>query len=244
MAVWDLASGKKRLLGKGPGRALFLPDGKAVLVGFLDIVERKSSVKLISLATGKILAERPCPDKERVFSLGALSPDGSLLAVRLGGKRAAPAETRFLDARTLEERGTLVGKGNPDGFGWSEGAFTPDGKRYVALDGAGNALVWDIAGKKVVRTIRYAPNAGWAQAISPDGKTLAVSWRPATEDEDGLGPQELAQPRVALLDLRGKKPARTLFAPPGQPGTLAFSPDGKLLAFGGTGAVHLFDLSE
>jgi hypothetical protein len=35
-----------------------------------------------------------------------------------------------------------------------------------------------------------------------------------------------------------------LIAPHGYVGGLAFSPDGKKLAFGGAGAVHLFDLTK
>ncbi|OWK45459.1 hypothetical protein FRUB_01790 [Fimbriiglobus ruber] len=49
---------------------------------------------------------------------------------------------------------------------------------------------------------------------------------------------------MTLFDLSGARPPRTLIAPHGRVGTVAFSPDGKTLAFGSTGAVHLFDLTK
>jgi hypothetical protein len=49
---------------------------------------------------------------------------------------------------------------------------------------------------------------------------------------------------VSLVDLAGDAPPRVLVAPKGYVGALAFSPDGKLLAFGGAGAVHLFDMTK
>jgi hypothetical protein len=57
-------------------------------------------------------------------------------------------------------------------------------------------------------------------------------------------PEDLPQPRVSLLDLTGNSAPRVLVAPHGYTGSLAFSPDGRLLAFGGAGAVHLFDVTR
>jgi hypothetical protein len=60
-----------------------------------------------------------------------------------------------------------------------------------------------------------------------------------------LDPQDLVQPRVYLFDLTkpDAEPA-VLIAPPGLAGGLAWSPDGKTLALGGSGAVHLFDMAS
>jgi WD40 repeat protein len=247
--VWDLAAGKKWKLCDGFASPSFLPDSKTVVVGLHDYGAKTSAVKLLDLATGKELAALCCPEKDRNFSVGPVAPDGSVVAVCLGGKKEAPVEVWFRDARTLEDRGKLTGKGDSERYGWGSGVFTPDGKWCVVLDGLGNALVWDVAGRKVERTLPLGgAQDAWQLAISPDGKTLAVGWAPkADEDlEDALepDPQDLPQPRVSLVDPAGNAPLRVLVAPKGYVGGLAFSPDGKLLAFGGAGAVHLFDMTK
>jgi WD40 repeat protein len=247
--VWDLAAGKKWKLCDGYAHPVFAPDGKTVVVSQTDYEAKTSAVKVLDLATGKELAKASCPEKGRNFSVGSASPDGSVVAVSLGGKKAAPVEVWFIDARTLEARGKLIGKGDPERYGWGSGTFTPDGRRYVALDGVGNALVWDVAGRRLERTLSTGGHRpAWRLAVSPDGKTLAAGWAPKAdaelEDVSEPDPLDLPQPRVSLLDLSGQSPPRVLVAPHGYQGGLAFSPDGKTLAFGGAGAVHLFDLTK
>ncbi len=247
--VWDLAAGKKWKLCDGyvlyPAFAL---DGKtAVLTTFQDGSDAKV-VQLLDLATGKELAKVNCPEKDRNFSVGQVSPDGAVVPVWLGGKKGAPLEVWFLDARTLEVSGKLIGKGDPGRSGWGKGQFTPErtgSGRYVALGEAGNVLVWDVAGRKLEHTLPLAgERSAWRLAISPDGKTLAVGWVPkADKDARDPDPQDLPQPRVSLINLAGKAAPRVLVAPHGYVGGLAFSPDGKTLAFGGAGAVHLFQVS-
>src|SRR5262249_35068008 len=214
-----------------------------------DYRSTKSSLRLLELASGKELAKLDCPEKERYFSAGSFSPDGVLLPVHLGGKKGAPVEVWFLDAKTLENRDKLIGTGDPDGRGFSTGVFTRDGKRFVILDGIGNILLWNVAGRKLERTLPTGSHRpSWQLTFSPDGRTAAVGWMPKIDKEleslRDADPQDLPQPRVSLIDLSGNAPPRILIAPHGYVGNLAFSPDGKLLAFGGAGAVHLFDSTK
>jgi WD40 repeat protein len=249
MMVCDLAAGKKWKLTDGYGYPVFAPDGKSIAIAQTDHEGPKSSVvRILDLGTGKELAKATCPDKERHFSVRAISPDAAVVAVALGGKKAAPFEVRFLDAKTLEDRGKLIGKGDPESYGWGRGIFTPDGKHYVAIDGVGNALLWNVAERRVERTLPVGGDqAGGHLAVSPDGTILAVGWMPKLDaelaEQPEPDPDDLPQPRVSLIDLSGKTPPRILIAPHGYLGNIAFSPDGRLLAFGGAGAVHLFDLN-
>jgi len=99
-------------------------------------------------------------------SPGPVSPDGTVVAVNLGGKKGTPLEVWFLDARTLETRGKLIGKGDPQRYWLKTGQFTPDGKHFIAPDGVGNVLVWDVTGRKVER----APAEWWGHASVATGR--------------------------------------------------------------------------
>lgn len=250
VVVWDLTTRKMRKLSDWSGLPIFSLDGKTFAVGFIDQTSNRSAVKLIDLATGKELAEVKCPEKDRFFfDVDSVSPDGSVFLVSLGGKKGSPVEVWFLDARTLEQRGKLIGKGDPEGYGGSYGRFTPDGRMFVLPDWSGKALLWNVAQRKVERTVPLGDaRPGWPHAISPDGKTFALGWHPKgdpeLEGDQEPDPKDWPQPRVSLIDLTGKRPPRVLVAPHGFDMALAFSPDGKTLAFGSTGAVHLFDLTR
>jgi WD40 repeat protein len=246
--VWDLAAGKKRKLCDGAAVPSFSPDGTTVVVSVNDYDAKTSIVKVLEIATGKELARVSYPEKGRYLSVGPVSPNGAVVLLYLGGKKRTPREVWCLDAKTLEERGKLIGTADPDYYGWGNMKFTPDAKRFIAFDG-GKALVWDIAGRKLERTVAFGDSGPAAQlTISPDGKTLAVGWMPKPDRDlkafPEPDPQDVPQPRVSLFDLAGNAPPRVLMAPHGFVGALAFSPDGKTLAFGSSGAVHLFDLRK
>jgi hypothetical protein len=57
-------------------------------------------------------------------------------------------------------------------------------------------------------------------------------------------PRDYPQPRIVLFDLTREGPPEEMVCPHGWTGEVAFSADGKTLAAGGTGAVHLFDVSR
>jgi WD40 repeat protein len=245
--VRDLATGKSWKLCDDFALPHCSPDEKTVVMSPQDNATLKSQINVFELKSGTPLATFVYPENDRHFSVGGFAQDGKVVALHLGGKKGAPLEVWFFDARTLENLGKLIGKGDPDRYGWGHGQFTPDGKRFVDRDGAGNVLIWNVAEQKVERTETVGGTGGpGGLSISPDGETVAVAWRPRTEADLDDDPDilDLAQPRVTLIDLVSQKPPRVLIAPHGYPGRLTFSPDGRLLAFGGAGAVHLFDLTK
>lgn len=98
---------------------------------------------------------------------------------------------------------------------------SPDGE-YVAAGEEGVVRVWRTTGELVVQAKRHERNA-WAVRFSPDGQTVASGG-----DKD-----------LCLSDLKGKELWRiqgTSYVR-----SLAFAPDGKILAAGVGTAIHLFD---
>jgi hypothetical protein len=105
----------------------------------------------------------------------------------LGGKKGAPTEIWFRDPRTLEDRGRLVGAGDPEKYGWTQGLFTFDSSRFITFDGTGQALIWDVAGRKIDRTIPFgASRAPWHVVLNPDGHTVAAAWAPKADERSAL----------------------------------------------------------
>jgi len=72
-------------------------------------------------------------------------------------------------------------------------------------------------------------------------KTPTYCDHDSTDEPD---PQDRPQPRISLIDIAGDAPPRFLVAPHSFAGALAFSRDGRTLAFGGSGAIHLFYLGR
>jgi WD40 repeat protein len=247
LVAWNLKTGARKKLMDGFAYGNFSTHGKSFVAASLDARTRASSLLLFDTATLKEVANLDGPSDGRSIAAYSFSGDGSSIALALGGKRGAPREVWFRDARTLEDRGRFVGPADPDRNGWCSGSFTPDGKSYIILGLDRKVVVWNVAAKKVARTFEIG-NSGWDLSISPDSKTLAVAWKPKSDVELSRSrdpdPRDYPQPRITLFDLSGGKPSRTLILPHGFTTALAFSPDGKTLACGDQGSVRLFDLTR
>ncbi len=247
--LWDLSTRTKREVNDEYDWTVFATDVKTAITAHGRRNKKAPFLTLIDIGSRKEIARLECPYKDRHFALGQMSPDGSIAAMQVGGKVNSPVEVWFLDARTLELRGKLVDDADPDGYAWRPGQFTPDGKRFILSGAAGKVHVWNVAEQKLERKLTFGVDRiSWNLAISLDSRTLAVSWMPRSPIESSdsleLDPLDYPQPRVSLVNLDGKSPPRVLMAPHGGVGSLAFSPDGKLLAFGSSGAIRLFDLTK
>jgi WD40 repeat protein len=81
--------------------------------------------------------------------------------------------------------------------------------------------------------------------FSPDGKWLAVITRmvPEKGGED-LDARDVPQPRIHLLEAATGAIRETMIAPQAFADAACFSPDGRTLATGGDGRIHLWDMTK
>jgi WD40 repeat protein len=239
----DPKTGRAWKLVEGYGEPAFSPDGKRVYLA-RDPGDKEPAALEVFDSEGKKLATLDTL-KGRSFAWPTVSRDGKHLAV-LAAKdysTATPAAIRLYDLATNTLAGEFPSGGS---FSMTRPAFSPDGRLLACADYGGGVQVWDVPGRKLIRkqTLR-GMEAGMWLAFSRDGRKLAVPAR-VKSDLDLPGdpdPLDLPQPRVFLFDLAKGGEPEEIVCPHGWPGGVAFSADGKVLAVGGAGAVHLFDVA-
>jgi WD40 repeat protein len=264
---WDLRTSKvrRRLLGGAHSRQWWLPTALSSNGKVLAQVEESSTpsrsetslVRLWDTSSGKRL--HALSTHNHWFQSLTFSPDGNLLASACpdrkiyvwkaatgGALHELDSEARLLafspDGRTLGTAsykdihlwdvatGKELRSWESDQYGFCL-LFSSDGK-LLAISAADSRriLVWDAATGKEVRRL-YCPGINFTLAFSPSGRVLA--W------------DESRQRRVIrLVELASGQEIRRFDGDQGLIHALAFAPDGRTLASGGSdSAILLWDLT-
>ncbi len=239
--LWDPATGKERRrlegdAGSSLAQSRLSADGRTLLS-----IDRDWTIRVWEVGTGK----------RRQMAIDPVGPYPHLLAVSPNGKAFALAGemsvVRVLDAVTGKPTHRLeVGPARVLGA-----EFLADGRSLVEWSGDRKARVWDLATGKQVRHVGYVetphrpagsmrlPNpdrvagvadAYYKAAVSPDGRLIAFA------SDYGM---------IALHDLIAGHELRRIEGLPTRANTMAFSPDGRTLAWGAEGdsKVRLLEVS-
>jgi WD40 repeat protein len=228
--VWDARTGKLLLLLVGPEHTTrrsiaFSPDSQIVAGAGDD-----GAVRLWSTRTGAL--QQTISGFVGQVQAVSFSPDGKELAVASNKDqgRKTTSEIALWDLVTGKRLWTRTGKWDDD---WIFSlAFSPDGKTLAAADG--KIKLYEASTDKAKEILKVEGRKALRVAFSPDGKTLAGGGGYWIQVAGGT--QQISE--AYLWDFPSAKPQRTLTDLQPWLRSIAFSPDGNILATGTSGPIR------
>ena len=214
--VWNIATGETVMTLRGHERVVrnvaFTPDGKRIVSSSVD-----GTVKIWDTVATSALT-RLVGHNDIVWSV-AFSPDGKRLV-----SAGAYDGIKIWDVESATELNTICKSPGS----WTNIAvsavFSPDGTRVVSGYRYGTFRIWDAATGDLIMSLRRARAGGShiGVAFSPDGQLVA-------------SPAGGNQQTIKVWNANTGKELMTLSAHQLLPTKVAFSPDGKFIASGGSG---------
>lgn len=216
----------KGAIGHGDRAVEFSPDGQTLAVAtaigvWLYDVETTREI-------GRLAGSNGVGGDDAAFS-----PDGSILASTSG------VQIELWDVKTQRNTATLVEWKRRVRYGISSVAFSPDGRILASGDQEGRIKLWDVKTRNDVATIKAHGKAVSSVMFSPDGSMLASGsgddtvklWDVETKGTVAARFKRFVT-RRHIATLRGDKAWGE---------SVAFSPDGTILATGSAEGVNLWD---
>jgi WD40 repeat protein len=267
MHVWDVANlkaPKRRLVIPDASRPVFSPDGRWLLVSSQE-KNQPLHWDLWGLEKGKRLARFPIKTPGEYWPV--FSPDGALLAIpdpeavrlfQVPGEKEVRLLRHKCSRPIYEMSCVLFARGNAN----TRTVFAPNGKMLATGGDDGKVKLWNVASGELAATLEGHSQSHTFVRYSPDGKRLLTGsigitevWRVAP----GLPGRPVVKGKARIID-RGagevlvwdtQTLAKLHTLPIRCPGSLTWSPDGKILAvgdqsaaaFGKPPALRLWDIS-